>query len=113
VNVFSHILASHHSAILAQPGVLFCGYRVPHPLEPRTEIRLQTDGEQTPQQVMKAACEALIKQCTDVKRQFEEQAKQLKGNMFGRMDADSGVNQGFTTSGYGGGGFGGTQYMAD
>jgi DNA-directed RNA polymerase II subunit RPB11 len=67
--------------VLVVPGVLFCGYRVPHPLEPRTQIKIQTDGSLTPVQALQAGCESVISQIGTVRQQLrnELQAKEAQG----------------------------------
>ncbi|KDN43546.1 RBP11-like subunits of RNA polymerase [Tilletiaria anomala UBC 951] len=68
-------------AVLSQPGIMFCGYKVPHPLEPRVQIRIQTNGEQTPVQVLQTACEKLITQIDDVRTQFKQQVLAQTGGL--------------------------------
>lgn len=66
-----------HSAVLAVPGVIFCGYRVPHPLEPRTVIKIQTDGALTPVQALKAGCERVIAQVGAVRSSWKHECQML------------------------------------
>ena len=40
--------------------VLFAGYKVPHPLEPRFLLKIQTDSESTPIKAVQDACKGLI-----------------------------------------------------
>lgn len=76
-------------AVLAQPGVLFCGYKVPHPLEPRVLVKIQTDGTMTPAEVLQQACTKLIVDLGSLKQSW---AKEV------RLSNDS--------SGYGAGAYG-------
>ena len=46
--------------LLQSHSVIFAGYKVPHPLEPRFIIKLQTDDTQTPIQAIQAAVKTLI-----------------------------------------------------
>ena len=53
-----HTLAGMiHSMLLKDRRVLFAAYRVPHPLFPNFELRVQTDGSVTPK---KAVCDACM-----------------------------------------------------
>lgn len=47
-------------AVLTLPSVLFSGYKVPHPLEPRVLLKIQTDGSVTPAEALQQACTQLI-----------------------------------------------------
>jgi DNA-directed RNA polymerase II subunit RPB11 len=60
-------------SVLAVPGVIFSGYRVPHPLEPRTVLKIQTDGTLTPIQALKQGCEKIIAQIGQVRHDFKVQ----------------------------------------
>lgn len=60
-------------SVLAVPGVIFSGYRVPHPLEPRTVLKIQTDGSLTPIQALKQGCEKVISQIGQVRSDFRNQ----------------------------------------
>ncbi|KAK0529106.1 DNA-directed RNA polymerase II core subunit [Tilletia horrida] len=62
-------------AVLKQPSVLFAGYKVPHPLEPRTLVRIQTDGSKTPIQALRDACQVLITNFADLSRGFAEEIR--------------------------------------
>ncbi|WFD25376.1 DNA-directed RNA polymerase II core subunit [Malassezia nana] len=62
-------------AVLAQPGVLFCGYKVPHPLEPRVLVKIQTDGTQTPAEVLQQACTKLIVQMGSLKQTWAKEVR--------------------------------------
>ncbi|WFD29517.1 DNA-directed RNA polymerase II core subunit [Malassezia sp. CBS 17886] len=62
-------------AVLSVPGVLFCGYKVPHPLEPRVLVKIQTDGTQTPAEVLQHACTKMIVDIGTLKQAW---AKELR-----------------------------------
>ncbi|PWN28465.1 RBP11-like subunits of RNA polymerase, partial [Jaminaea rosea] len=62
-------------AVLAVPGVLFCGYKVPHPLEPRTVLKIQTDGRLTPVQALRTGCERIIAQINQVRTSFQTEVQ--------------------------------------
>ncbi|PWN87022.1 RBP11-like subunits of RNA polymerase, partial [Acaromyces ingoldii] len=76
-------------AVLAVPGVIFCGYRVPHPLEPRTVIKVQTDGSLTPVQALKAGCERVISQVGSVRSSWKHECQMLGAGL-----ASAGANGG-------------------
>lgn len=90
-----------YSELLHHPHVLFAGYKVPHPLESRVVLKIQTDGQLTPSQAVSAACDSLIYTLVKVKDQFKvevERAKLLSG---------AGVeDQGLASGAAGGGGVG-------
>lgn len=45
------------------PHVAFCGYSMPHPSEELVNMRVQTTGQVTAMQAVKAACEDLQQVC--------------------------------------------------
>lgn len=53
-------LSALHSQLLHLPQVIFAGYKVPHPLEPRFVLKVQTDGTSTPLQAIAEATKQLI-----------------------------------------------------
>ncbi|KAH8596944.1 DNA-directed RNA polymerase [Bisporella sp. PMI_857] len=62
VNKEDHTLANLLRAYLVKdPRVLFCGYKVPHPLFATFELRVQTTGEITPKAIVREICQALVK----------------------------------------------------
>jgi DNA-directed RNA polymerase II subunit RPB11 len=49
INKEDHTLASMlRSQLLLNESVIFAGYKVPHPLEPKFILKIQTDGSETP-----------------------------------------------------------------
>lgn len=72
----------HNRQLLLDPNVVFAGYRIPHPLANRVEIRIQTDPAMTPyispRKALLNACAALVNQGRDLKSQFLDQAKALE-----------------------------------
>lgn len=60
-NKEDHTLGNLLRATLAQnEHVIFSAYKVPHPLFPKFELRVQTDDETTPKEVLLSACQGLI-----------------------------------------------------
>ncbi|PWN40708.1 RBP11-like subunits of RNA polymerase [Ceraceosorus guamensis] len=94
-------------AVLVIPGVIFCGYRVPHPLEPRVVIKVQTDGSISPSQAILNGCNNLISQVGQVRNQFrnELQAKgfgSASGHSANANSFDANAPQGYSYgTGYG------------
>lgn len=67
------ILFYEFSQLLKDPNVLFAGYKQPHPLEHKFELRIQTTSDYTPQ-------DALTNSITDLLAElslFEERFKVL------------------------------------
>ncbi|KAG9242086.1 DNA-directed RNA polymerase [Calycina marina] len=61
-NKEDHTLANMIRARLVKnPKVEFCGYKIPHPLFATFELRLQTNGEKTPKEMLIDACQTLIR----------------------------------------------------
>ncbi|CAO1617844.1 unnamed protein product [Sympodiomycopsis kandeliae] len=88
-------------AVLSVPGVLFCGYRVPHPLEPRTMLKIQTNGDLTPIQALRTGCERVIAQINHVRMSFQNEVQvQMPG-----IDPLTGAGAGATLGTRTGGGY--------
>ena len=56
--------------LLILPSVIFAGYKVPHPLEARFVLKVQTDGTLTPIQAVQEACQGLILTLSKIKKEF-------------------------------------------
>ncbi|KAI9718827.1 MAG: DNA-directed RNA polymerase II core subunit [Chrysothrix sp. TS-e1954] len=59
--------------ILADECVLFSGYKVPHPLFAKFELRVQTDGSKTPKQAVLDASTALISDLDKLNNEFSKE----------------------------------------
>ncbi|CAG8369714.1 unnamed protein product [Penicillium salamii] len=59
--------------LLKTAHVIFAAYRVPHPLTPEFQLRVQTDGEITPRQAVINASQALIKDLGTLSREFTKE----------------------------------------
>ena len=56
-----HTLANLlRSNLLQNEHVIFAAYRVPHPLNPDFELRVQTTDESNPKEALLASCQSLI-----------------------------------------------------
>ncbi|KAJ5072738.1 DNA-directed RNA polymerase ii subunit rpb11 [Anaeramoeba ignava] len=60
--------------LLEDPNVLFAGYKVPHPLEHKVVLRVQTQNSD-PTTAIKQSLDSLIKDCDLLEKQFKEKTK--------------------------------------
>ena len=51
--------------------MLFAGYKLPHPLEYRMLVKVQTRGRRTPRDVVDAALTDLVDEFVDMKVKFQ------------------------------------------
>lgn len=69
-----HTLANMLRAqLLSMPQVLFAGYKVPHPLHPYFQLKIQTDGSITPQVALQQASEKLIAMMSVLENKFKRE----------------------------------------
>ncbi|KAL6769459.1 RPB11 [Auxenochlorella protothecoides x Auxenochlorella symbiontica] len=52
------------------PHVIFSGYKIPHPLEYRMLIKVQTDGRETPVAATQKAVDKLVEKVRSIREQF-------------------------------------------
>lgn len=62
---------SSHSQLLNDPQVLFSGYKVPHPLEHKFVLRIQTTADYSPQEALSNALTDLISEVTKIESRFK------------------------------------------
>ena len=63
------------------PNVVFAGYRIPHPLEHKMVIRVQTRNKETPLSAMKIALRMLYEQSQKMSHVFDKaMAEYIKQN---------------------------------
>ncbi|KAK9830372.1 hypothetical protein WJX72_011365 [[Myrmecia] bisecta] len=55
--------------------VMFSGYKIPHPLEYRMLIKVQTDGSKTPIEAADGALKDLQDELNDIREQFVKEAE--------------------------------------
>ncbi|KAH8432578.1 DNA-directed RNA polymerase II core subunit RPB11 [Aspergillus melleus] len=73
-NKEDHTLGNLIRARLLQSAhVLFAAYKVPHPLVPKFELRVQTDGEIAPKEAVVAACHELVRDLGILSREFTKE----------------------------------------
>ncbi|KAK8349182.1 hypothetical protein V6Z11_A06G126800 [Gossypium hirsutum] len=71
------------------PRVTFCGYSIPHPLEARVNIIVQTTGDPA-REVLKDACQNLMLMCRHVRCTFDKAVEDFKAsNVVKAMKIDS------------------------
>jgi len=88
-----HTLANMiRGELLNTPGVLFAGYKIPHPLEPVAVIKLQTDGTRSHTEVMEAACTHLISTISKLQDNFKLEFSAREVDMGETEDAYGSVN---------------------
>ncbi|KAA1108377.1 DNA-directed RNA polymerase II core subunit [Puccinia graminis f. sp. tritici] len=103
VNKEDHTLANMlRSQLLQFPYVIFAGYKVPHPLEPRFIIKVQTDGSHTPIQAIQEAVKTLILTLDKMRNLLQNEFRLAKTVGVGEMMLDSsGVGAGNLDDGLG------------
>ncbi|KAH7105411.1 DNA-directed RNA polymerase [Auriculariales sp. MPI-PUGE-AT-0066] len=86
--------------LLAMPGILFAGYKVPHPLEPYFILKVQTDGTKTPNEAVQHACSELIKTISSITEQFKRGfgRAEMDDSTDLRQGASMGIHQPWATS---------------
>jgi len=75
--------------LLQSPHVSFAGYRIPHPLFSKFELRVQTDGEVTPRTALVQACRDLVNDLGTLSREFtkEWELRKMAGDGANGVDA--------------------------
>jgi DNA-directed RNA polymerase II subunit RPB11 len=63
--------------LLQDDKVRFAGYKAPHPLEHRIQVRIQTNGQITPHQALTDSLTNLTKTFKTLQSQFETQIKTM------------------------------------
>eukprot|EP01026_Neomeris_dumetosa_P078508 TRINITY_DN849_c0_g2_i1.p1 TRINITY_DN849_c0_g2~~TRINITY_DN849_c0_g2_i1.p1 ORF type:complete len:123 (-),score=14.24 TRINITY_DN849_c0_g2_i1:103-471(-) len=63
--------------LLEDKRVMFGGYRVPHPLEHRLLVKIQTDGTITPTEALQQALENLREELTSIKEMYTNESQKI------------------------------------
>ncbi|KAA1138670.1 DNA-directed RNA polymerase II core subunit [Puccinia graminis f. sp. tritici] len=102
-NNFRPIESQHRSLIDSHIPLFFLeGYKVPHPLEPRFIIKVQTDGSHTPIQAIQEAVKTLILTLDKMRNLLQNEFRLAKTVGVGEMMLDSsGVGAGNLDDGLG------------
>ena len=66
------LIFSPCSQLLRDPQVLFAGYKVPHPLEHKFVLRVQTTPDYSPQEALSNAITDLISEISTLENRFRE-----------------------------------------
>ncbi|MCJ1257065.1 DNA-directed RNA polymerase II core subunit [Lignoscripta atroalba] len=61
------------SRLLQSQHVTFAGYKIPHPLFSKFELRVQTDGTITPRAALVQACRDLVNDLGTLSREFTKE----------------------------------------
>lgn len=64
--------------LFKDPGVLFAGYKIPHPLEYKIVVRVRTINTYTPQEAFNNAITDLMSETSLLEEQFKEALKEKK-----------------------------------
>lgn len=75
----SHCLPLYLRQLLKDPQVLFAGYKVPHPLEHKIIIRVQTTPDYSPQEAFTNAITDLISELSLLEERFRVQSWECRG----------------------------------
>ena len=66
------------SQLLRDPQVLFSGYKVPHPLEHKFVLRVQTTADYSPQEALSNAITDLISEISSLETKFKEALRERR-----------------------------------
>ncbi|CZS89765.1 related to DNA-directed RNA polymerase 13.3K chain [Rhynchosporium agropyri] len=69
-HTLANILRAH---LLKDPHVIFAGYKIPHPLFAKFELRIQTDGDISPKEALVNCCKALVGDMEILSREFTKE----------------------------------------
>ncbi|XP_060859713.1 DNA-directed RNA polymerase II subunit RPB11-like [Metopolophium dirhodum] len=84
INKEDHTLGNMiRNQLLKDPNVLFAGYKLPHPLEHKFELRIQTScPEYTPQDALTNSLTDLLAELSLFEERFKDALKQKKDEGF-------------------------------
>lgn len=72
--------------------VIFSGYRVPHPLNPRSEVRVQTvPNSLTPKEALKGAATTLLAECANFQDEIKAEFHKISIEGINNGEEDFGV----------------------
>ncbi|CAH1154230.1 unnamed protein product [Acanthoscelides obtectus] len=79
INKEDHTLGNMiRNQLLKDPNVLFAGYKLPHPLEHKFVLRIQTTSDYSPQEALMHAITDLISELSLFEERFKEAIKEKK-----------------------------------
>ena len=77
--------------LLRDRSVKFAGYRKPHPLENRIELKCQTNvGQKKPSEAIQDSCSDLISHLDTIESKFREALEQFQGGAAGSISNPGG-----------------------
>ena len=71
LNINNSYVYDFHRQLLRDPQVLFAGYKVPHPLEHKFVLRVQTTPDYSPQEAFTNAITDLISEVSLLEERFK------------------------------------------
>lgn len=66
------------SRLRNEPHITFAGYKAPHPLEPKFELRVGTDGSIDPKEAVLRICMELVRELEKVGHEFTKEMELYK-----------------------------------
>ncbi|XP_039292368.1 DNA-directed RNA polymerase II subunit RPB11 isoform X2 [Nilaparvata lugens] len=79
INKEDHTLGNMiRNQLLKDPNVLFAGYKLPHPLEHKFVLRIQTTAEHSPHDALMNAITDLVAELSLFEERFKEAIKEKK-----------------------------------
>ncbi|XP_017773284.1 PREDICTED: DNA-directed RNA polymerase II subunit RPB11 [Nicrophorus vespilloides] len=82
INKEDHTLGNMiRNQLLKDPNVLFAGYKLPHPLEHKFVIRIQTTSDYSPQEALMHAIRDLMAELSLFQERFSEAVKEKKDRL--------------------------------
>lgn len=77
INLEDHTLGNIlRMQLLQDDRIRFAGYKAPHPLEHKVQVKVQTNGQITPHQAVMESLQTLSQTFKQLSTQFEKQIKQ-------------------------------------
>lgn len=67
--------------LLHEPHVIFSGYKIPHPLVAEVVVRVQTDGEITPQEAFSSALTDLISEVCLLEERYKAALREKRDQL--------------------------------
>ncbi|CDM37518.1 hypothetical protein DTO013E5_7684 [Penicillium roqueforti] len=74
-------------AIMKNPAVEFCGYTIPHPSDPKMNVRIQTNDTTTALEALEKGFNDLMDLCDVVTEKFTASRDQFNAESGNRMEA--------------------------
>ncbi|CAP86508.1 hypothetical protein N7519_008478 [Penicillium mononematosum] len=74
-------------AIMKNPAVEFCGYTIPHPSDPKMNVRIQTNDTTTALEALEKGFDDLMDLCDVVTEKFTAARDQFNAESGNRMEA--------------------------